>query len=244
MALEVKGLTKFYKKKAVVKDISFRVEKGDCVAVLGANGAGKTTLFEMISSALQPDSGEVIFNDSLVEKNKASFRKQAGYVTQELTLFPKLTVKEQLKFWAEMAPVNVSKDTVAELTEMAGLSLKLNERTDQLSGGMKRKLNIVLSLLHDPELIILDEPTVGIDVQSKLEIIRFLKEISGEGKMLLFSSHDLQEIRELAHKAVYLYEGELLFYGSFQDAVEMAGNEELPETDDWEAFSFLFSHLK
>ncbi|UTR11755.1 ABC transporter ATP-binding protein [Evansella sp. LMS18] len=244
MALEVNGLTKFYKKKAVVKDISFRVEKGDCVAVLGANGAGKTTLFEMISSALQPDSGEVIFKDSPVGKNKASFRKRAGYVTQELTLFPKLTVKEQLKFWAEMAPVNVSEGRVGELTEMAGLSLKLNERTDQLSVGMKRKLNIVLSLLHDPELIILDEPTVGIDVQSKLEIIRFLKEISGEGKILLFSSHDLQEIRELAHKTAYLYEGKLLFYGTFQEAVEMAGNEELPETADWEAFSFLFSHLK
>ncbi len=213
--LVVNKVSKFYRKKSVVKAISFSMNQGDRIAVLGPNGAGKTTLLEMLATVLKPDGGVIQYNNLT---NEQEIRKKVGYVPQDLALFTNITVREQLKFWAQMSPKAVSQAKITELVMLVGLTEKLNEKTEHLSGGMKRKLNIILSLLHDPDLIILDEPTVGIDIQSKLEIIEFMKKICDSGKLLFFSSHDLQEIEQLCNKIVYLEEGRIVFSGTLTEA--------------------------
>lgn len=213
--LVVNEVSKFYRKKLVVKAISFSMNQGDRIAVLGPNGAGKTTLLEMLATVLKPDEGVIQYNNLT---NEQEMRKKVGYVPQDLALFTNITVREQLKFWAQMSPKAVPNAKITELVTLVGLTEKLNEKTEHLSGGMKRKLNIILSLLHDPDLIILDEPTVGIDIQSKLEIIEFMKKICDSGKLLFFSSHDLQEIEQLCNKIVYLEEGRIVFSGTLTEA--------------------------
>lgn len=139
-----------------------------------------------------------------------------------------------------MSPVRVTRERIDELVHLVGLTAKLDQKIVHLSGGMKRKVNIILSLLHDPSLLILDEPTAGIDIQSKLEINQFMKEVCSHRKSLFFSSHDLQEIQQLASKVVYLDNGRLLFYGSLQEAISLAHEKKDLNTN----FSLLFKSLE
>lgn len=244
MQVVINGISKQFGRTPVLKDVSLSVGSGDRVAVLGANGAGKTTLLEIVAGLLKADAGTITYNGRLPKKYRHKLPRDIGFVPQELALFPKLTLAEQLAFWAKISPLPVAKGKVEELTELVGLVGHLHKRMENLSGGMKRKLNVILSLLHNPQLIIADEPTVGIDVQSKLEIIQFLKEVCTKGKTLFFSSHNIQEIQQLCTKVAYLHQGQLLFYDTMEEATALAKRRELTQSEGWKAFSFLFSNFE
>ncbi|MGM7702993.1 ABC transporter ATP-binding protein [Pseudalkalibacillus sp. Hm43] len=214
--IEIRNVHKSYQRKEVVKGIDVMIPRGARVGFVGSNGAGKSTLMKMIATLVKPTSGEIFVDGQSVTKKKKQLRRRIGYVPQEIALHPTITVKDNLKFWAGMAPGSVSDQWVLQLLDMVGLNEKLNERVDRLSGGMQRKLNIIIALLHNPELLIMDEPTVGIDIPSKTDIVAFLKAL-GHDKTILFSSHDLQEIEMLCHYVLVLEDGVLRHFGSIND---------------------------
>ncbi|MCF6410078.1 ABC transporter ATP-binding protein [Pseudalkalibacillus salsuginis] len=214
--IELRNVYKRYKGTDVVKGVELMIPRGARVGLVGPNGAGKSTLMKMIATLVTPSKGEITVSGQSVTRKKKQLRRRIGYVPQEIALHTSISVKENLKFWAGMAPGNVSEAWILQLVDMVGLRDKVNERVDKLSGGMQRKLNIIVALLHNPELLIMDEPTVGIDIPSKTEIVAFLKAL-GPDRTILFSSHDLQEIEMLCHYVLVLEDGVLRHFSSIND---------------------------
>lgn len=211
-----------YRQGKGIKDISFTIKKGDCLGLVGANGAGKSTLLEIIATVLEAKSGELSLDGENYRTKLDSIRKKIGYVPQDLALFSSLTVYEELAFWHQLSPIPLPKARIDYVASIVGLTEICNMKVEHLSGGMKRKLNLAVALLHEPELLILDEPTVAIDIQSKLEIISFLKEWSKD-KMLIIASHDMEEIEMLCDQLLLLDKGEIQFYGTMTEVVERVG---------------------
>ncbi|MGP4079022.1 ABC transporter ATP-binding protein [Pseudalkalibacillus sp. R45] len=214
--IELRNVYKRYKGTDVVKGVDLMIPQGARVGLVGPNGAGKSTLMKMIATLVTPSKGEILVRGQSVTKKKKQLRRRIGYVPQEIALHTSISLKENLKFWAGMAPGTVSEAWVLQLVDMVGLREKLNERVDKLSGGMQRKLNIIVALLHNPELLIMDEPTVGIDIPSKTDIVAFLKAL-GPDKTILFSSHDLQEIEMLCHYVLVLEDGVLRHFSTISE---------------------------
>lgn len=214
--IEIRNVHKHYKQKEVVKGVDLMIPRGARVGFVGPNGAGKSTLMKMVATLVKPSSGEIYVDGQSVWRKKKALRKRIGYVPQEVALHPSISVRENLKFWSGMAPGSVSDQWIVQLLDMVGLKGKMDERVDRLSGGMQRKLNIIVALLHNPDLLIMDEPTVGIDIPSKTEIVAFLKAL-GDEKTILFSSHDLQEIERLCHYVLVLEDGELRHFSTIKD---------------------------
>ncbi len=214
--IELRNVHKRYKGTDVVKGVDLLIPQGARIGLVGPNGAGKSTLMKMIATLVTPSKGEIIVGGQSVTRKKKQLRRRIGYVPQEIALHTSISVKENLKFWAGMAPGKVSDAWIVQLLDMVGLRDKVNERVDKLSGGMQRKLNIIVALLHNPELLIMDEPTVGIDIPSKTDIVAFLKAL-GPDKTILFSSHDLREIEMLCHYVLVLEEGVLRHFSPIKE---------------------------
>jgi ABC-2 type transport system ATP-binding protein len=192
--LEVKGVQKRYKRKNVLNDISFQMKEGEIVGLVGENGAGKSTLLQIVATALQPTAGELRLNDMRYEDDFKRLRQKIGYVPQDISVWEEYTVEENMRFFARLSWKRRSLEECRNLVLNMQLT-QWKEPVHALSGGMKRKLNLAISLLHDPILLLLDEPTVGIDLKSKTEIGSYLLNLAKkEGKMILYTSHDMDEI--------------------------------------------------
>lgn len=197
MMLKVKHIHKSYGKQTVLKDISFAIESGTIVGLVGENGAGKSTLINIIASLLKPDKGSVVLGNIDFRKNEKQFRQSVGYIPQEISIWDHFTVRENMLFFEKLSSVNKTEEQLKQLCLDMALD-RWEDRADTLSGGQKRKLNMAISLIHDPKLLLLDEPTVGIDMKSKAEIVKFIKDRVYEEEMIaLYTSHDMAEIEEL-----------------------------------------------
>ena len=181
--LEIYELRKYFKKIKAVDDISFSVEKGDIVGLLGPNGAGKSTTISMIATLLAPDSGSIRYNGEDILKKPKSIRQSLGLVPQEIALYPSLSGRENLDFWGKAYGLkgSVLQKHIDEVSEIIGITDRLKDKVKKYSGGMKRRLNIGAALLHEPEFIIMDEPTVGIDPQSRNHILDTVKALAKNG---------------------------------------------------------------
>ncbi|WP_085991733.1 ABC transporter ATP-binding protein [Oceanobacillus senegalensis] len=207
--LKIDSLTKFYGKKKIFNNISFFVQPGEIVGLIGENGAGKSTLLSILATLQSPSKGSFSLNELKFPINKKEIRKQIGFVPQEIALWEDFTVEENMLFFEKLSWVKKDKDQLRQLC----LNMKLDkwqEPTKVLSGGMKRKLNLAISLIHDPKLLLLDEPTVGIDLKSKIEIGNHLKALANSGIMIVYTSHDMDEINSLCDRIVCI--GEDNFY--------------------------------
>lgn len=223
--LSVENVTLQYRHGKGVKEVSFTINRGECLGLVGANGAGKSTLLQIIATVLKASSGEPLLDGESYLTKLDLIRKKIGYVPQDLALFSSLTVYEELAFWHQLSTISLPKARIDYVASIVGLSDMLNMKVEHLSGGMKRKLNLAVALLHEPELLILDEPTVAIDIQSKLEIISFLKEWSKD-KMVIIASHDMEEIEMLCSHLLLLSKGEVQFYGMMEEVSEQVGEGE------------------
>jgi len=204
--ITVTGLTKEYNKVKVLNDVSFTITKGNIVGIIGSNGAGKSTLISIIAKVIKPTSGNVTNSGGKI-----------AYVPQEITLFPHLTVKENLRFWDTISnhhSIQKRNKNIAHIAEIAALEDYLHKKVDQLSGGLKRRLNIAAALLSDPDILIMDEPTVGMDINSRTEMINFIHQLSLDGTTILYVSHHPDEIEKLCHHIICLNQGNLVFDGS------------------------------
>lgn len=192
--LQVNSLQKSYHKQKILKDVNLIVKPGEVVGLVGENGAGKSTLLEILATVQPQSNGSIILEDKSYSKDIKNIRKIIGYVPQEISLWEEFTVAENFMFFEKLSWKRRSLEECKQLCLDMQLN-KWNEPVESLSGGMKRKLNLAISLIHDPILILLDEPTVGIDMKSKEEIGNYLVNLAkNEGKMIIYTSHDMSEI--------------------------------------------------
>ena len=192
--LQVSSLEKSFHKHNILTDVNLQVNPGEVVGLVGENGAGKSTLLEILATVLPQSNGNILLENKSYAKDIKSIRKLIGYVPQEISLWEEFTVAENFLFFEKLSWKKRSLEDCKQLC----LDMQLNkwdEPVESLSGGMKRKLNLAISLIHDPILILLDEPTVGIDMKSKEEIGHYLVNLAKkEGKMIIYTSHDMTEI--------------------------------------------------
>lgn len=214
--LQVTGLNKSFGSKKVIHDLNLVLHKGEFYSLLGPNGAGKSTTINCIAQLVQPDSGEITIGGADTRKQSLQAKKLLGLVPQEIALYEDLSAWENLYFWGRLN--RVSKNLIQErgqmLLERFGLYERKDEKIRTYSGGMKRRINIAVALLHDPELILLDEPTVGIDPQSRNNIYEFLEEQKRLGKTILYTTHYMKEAERFSDRIGIIDHGTILNSGT------------------------------
>ncbi|MEH7883681.1 ABC transporter ATP-binding protein [Bacillus sp. JJ1609] len=214
--LEVIELKKSYGKQEVVKNVSFTIKKGESFGLLGPNGAGKSTTISMICGLVPYDQGEVLVADQSVKKSPLFIKKKIGVVPQEIALYPTMSAKDNLLFWGKMYGLTgaQAKKRVGEVLEIVGLKDREKDRIETFSGGMKRRINIGAALMHEPELLIMDEPTVGIDPQSRNHILETVKALNERGMTIIYTSHYMEEVEFLCNRVGIMDHGEVIAIGT------------------------------
>jgi len=212
MIIEVEGLVKHYGEVKAVDDVSFTVEEGEIFGLLGPNGAGKTTLMEILCCLRRFDSGKVIVHSFDPKKNSLEVRASIGFCPQETLLYDLLNVYENLAFSASLYSLSSKKfkERVEFSSKVLGVGEFLKRRVEQLSGGMKRRANLAASIIHDPSIIILDEPTVGFDPNIKREFWELIRNIKNYGKTVLLSTHDMYEADEICDRVAIMDKGKIV----------------------------------
>jgi ABC-2 type transport system ATP-binding protein len=208
----ISHLQKRFGDRLAVDDVSFEVREGETIGLLGPNGAGKTTTLSMMSGLAQPDSGSVSFQGRLVQQDASELKRRIGLVPQDLALYDELSAWANLELFGGL--YGLAGRTLATRADAAlalvGLAQRRGDRVKDFSGGMKRRLNIAAALLHDPELILLDEPTVGVDPQSRNAIFDNLEELKRRGKTLVYTTHYMEEAERLCDRIVIIDHGRVI----------------------------------
>jgi ABC-2 type transport system ATP-binding protein len=237
--LEVSNLTKHYGDFAAVKGISFDIQAGEIFSLLGPNGAGKTTTISMLSTLFAPTYGDAWVGGYSIRKDPMAVRGIIGVVPQELALYEDLSARENLSFWGQMYGLSGRelKQRIEQVLAQIGLSERANQRISAYSGGMKRRVNIGVGLLHRPRLLFMDEPTVGIDPQSRRSILDTVKELNQQGMTVLYTTHYMEEAQELSDRVGIIDHGEMIALGTQQELTRQVGQTDtlvlhLNENDD------------
>lgn len=228
-AISIKNLCKSYNKTQALKNLSLEIPFGCFYALLGPNGAGKSSLIRIIATLMGADSGEIWINGFDAAQNPRDARKQIGYVAQESSLDKILTGYEHLTFTADLhhLPINIKKRRIEEVTEQLKMGEWIHQRVKTYSGGMRRRLELGCALIHKPSIFILDEPSAGLDPESRQVIWEILKTSVNNGQTVLLSTHQLQEVEQLADQLAILDHGQLLAAGKPSAMKERLGNQKL-----------------
>jgi ABC-2 type transport system ATP-binding protein len=223
--LEASGLQKRFGDIEAVRGVTFRIEPGETYGLLGPNGAGKTTSISMVSGLLQRDAGEVLINGAQMTTSTLGPKADVGLVPQDLAIYPDLTARENLRFFGRLYGMRGSElDRRAdEVLDVIGLRDRGDDRADEFSGGMKRRLNIGIGLFHQPKLLILDEPTVGVDPQSRNAILESVEHLSAEGMAVLYTTHYMEEAERLCDRVGIIDQGEIKAEGTRKELVQLVG---------------------
>jgi len=221
--LKVENLYKDFGSVKAVEGISFEVKKGQVFGLLGPNGAGKSTTISIISTLIKPTNGDVLFEGTSILSNPSLIRKKLGVVPQDIALYPTLTGYENLSFWGSIYGLRglELKKRINDVSEIIGLNGRIKDKVEKYSGGMKRRLNIGAALLHMPELLIMDEPTVGIDPQSRNHILDTVLELNRKGITIIYTSHYMEEVEYLCNELCIMDEGKIIASGTQQELVEL-----------------------
>ncbi|KYG90528.1 ABC transporter ATP-binding protein [Metasolibacillus sp. FSL H7-0170] len=202
--LEVQTINKSYKKKSVLENISLTIERGEIVGLVGENGAGKSTLLHILSTLMRPDAGEIYWNGLSYRQHYQEIKQKIGFVPQDLAIWEHFSVEDNMRYFEQLSWKNIGIEACKKICEEMQL-MQWKEPVSSLSGGMKRKLNLAISLIHQPELLLLDEPTVGIDMRSKQEIGRFLQLLAKtQGTTIIYTSHDMSEIEQFTDRVLLI----------------------------------------
>lgn len=230
LIVQINDLVKQYPAapEPAVKGISFGILEGEIFSLLGPNGAGKTTTISMLCTLLQPTRGDAEIGGHSVVKDPMAVKKLIGIVPQELALYGQLTARQNLTFWGEMYGLNgkALKARVEEVLAQVNLADRGNDKVDKYSGGMKRRLNIAIGLLHKPKLVFMDEPTVGIDPQSRRSILDMVKDLRAQGMTVLYTTHYMEEAAELSDRVGIMDHGKLIALGTQKELTKLVGEQE------------------
>ena len=216
--LEVKGISKSYGPLVAVSDVSFRVNHGETIGLLGPNGAGKTTTVSIIAGLLSADSGEVLIEGKQVMSDTDPVKLKIGLVPQDMALYDQLTARDNLIFFAALysLPGAKAKQAIDDVLNLVALSDRAAHKVGTFSGGMKRRLNLAAALLHDPQILLLDEPTVGVDPQSRNAIFENLEALKKRGKTLIYTTHYMEEAERLCDRIVIIDHGKVIANDTLQ----------------------------
>lgn len=224
--LTIRDLRKNFKEFEAVKGVSFSVERGESFGLLGPNGAGKSTIINMITGLISPTAGSINIKEIDVKKNLKQAQKWIGVVPQDIALYQEMSARENLKFWGRMYGLSgkALDKSVGEVLEIIGLTDRAKGKVKTFSGGMKRRVNIGAAILHSPELLIMDEPTVGIDPQSRNHILETIKSLNQKGITIIYTSHYMEEVEYLCERIGIIDHGELIACGTMQELRETIGD--------------------
>jgi ABC-2 type transport system ATP-binding protein len=225
IVLQVRELQKRYGGSVAVQSVSFQVGEGEVYGLLGPNGAGKSTTIKVLSCLAKPDGGEVLIDGLNVLHDTTEVKRRIGIVPQDIALYEDFTAKENLLFFGRLYGLGGKslRSRADELLEEVGLADRSNHKVGTFSGGMKRRINIAAGLIHDPKIVYLDEPTVGIDPQSRRKILDLVKSLNARGLTVLYTTHYMEEAEELCNRIGIIDHGEIIAEGSIPDLRAIAG---------------------
>ena len=237
VVLRARGLHKSFGDRHAVDDVGFDIHAGETYGLLGPNGAGKTTTISMVCGLLERDAGDVTLDGQPVDVGAVAAKAGLGYVPQELAIYPDLTARENLRFFGQLYGMGGQdlRARVDEVLELTGLADRADERTDRYSGGMQRRLNIGIGLLHRPHLLLLDEPTVGVDPQSRNAILESIATLGRSGMAILYTTHYMEEAERLCHRIGIIDEGRIKAEGTRRELIALVGQRDrirLPAAGD------------
>jgi ABC-2 type transport system ATP-binding protein len=226
-AIEIQSLSKRFNNVYAVQDVSLQVLAGEILSLLGPNGAGKSTTISMLAGLLEPTEGDAYLMGHSIRREPQAAKACLGVVPQDIALYPDLSARENLVFWAKMYGLRGAalKRRVDEVLEVIGLADRQRDRVEKLSGGMKRRVNIGAALLHEPQVVIMDEPTVGIDPQSRRHILDNVQALNRQGMTVLYTTHYMEEAQELSHHIAIMDQGKIIAYGTHDELIRLVGEQ-------------------
>ena len=228
MSLEIKNLTKKFGEQTALNNINIEIKKNEIIGLLGPNGAGKSTLMKSIVGVLKVDEGEIIFDGKNIAENEIQTKEKIGFLPENNPLYNEMYVKEYLQFVADIH--KIQKEKVDEIIDLVGITPEKSKKISQLSKGYKQRVGLAQAILHEPDLLILDEPTNGLDPNQIIEIRNVIKEI-GKEKTVILSTHIMQEVEALCSRVILIHQGEIVqdtgieeFKGKFSNLEEAFAN--------------------
>jgi ABC-2 type transport system ATP-binding protein len=224
--IEIKNLVKKYEDNVAVDNINLNIEEGEIYGILGPNGAGKSTTISIICSLLHPTSGEVKVLGEDVRKNSLKVKKHLGLVPQSIAIYSDFTAYENVKFFGELYSLRGKelKESIENALEFTGLLEMKNKKAKEFSGGMLRRLNIACAIIHNPKVLIMDEPTVGIDAQSRNHIMQSVKNLNKKGVTIVYTTHYMEEAEALCSKIAIIDQGKIIVEGSKEELKDMVSD--------------------
>jgi ABC-2 type transport system ATP-binding protein len=227
-AIQIRKLNKRYGSFTAVQSLDLMVRQGEIFSLLGPNGAGKSTTISMLSCLLPPTSGDAQVMGHSITHAPRRVKQAIGVVPQEIAIYEDLSARDNLFFWGRMAGLKgkALRQRVSLVLEMIGLTERQNDRCGKFSGGMKRRLNIGIAMLHEPRLVIMDEPTVGIDPQSRRKILDSVKELNAQGVTVLYTTHYMEEAEELSHRIAIMDGGQIIAQGTRAELIQLVGEQQ------------------
>jgi ABC-2 type transport system ATP-binding protein len=226
--LRCAGLRKRFGDRAAVDGVGFTIDEGECYGLLGPNGAGKTTTISMICGLLDRDEGEVEVGGRSVTTAATEVRADIGYVPQDIALYPDLSAEENLRLFGRLYGLTKSdlSGRITEVLELVGLADRRRDRVETFSGGMKRRANLAAGLLHEPRLLVLDEPTVGVDPQSRNSLLETVAALREQGRAVLYTTHYMEEAERLCDRVGIIDEGRIVAEGTRRELVDQIGGQD------------------
>ena len=225
--IQVNNLEKSYREQKVLKSISFQVYEGEILCLLGPNGAGKSTTIHALSTTLKYEKGEILYQGQPVDRMAAVFKQDVGIVPQDLAVYEDLSAERNVAFFASLYGLRGRelREKVDHALEFAGLFERKRDKARTFSGGMKRRLNIACGIAHDPRIIIMDEPTVGIDPQSRIHILASIKKLRQRGATVIYTTHYMEEVEEISTRIIIMDRGDIIASGTKEQLKEMLQEE-------------------
>lgn len=229
MLLQTQNIVKTFGQHTAVDGVSLSIEKGQVIGLLGPNGAGKSTTISMISTLVKPTAGDILYDGTSILKHPKNIQRKMGIVPQNIALYKDLSGYENLKYWGSVYGLSGStlKKRIEAVSEVIGIDDRLKDLVKNYSGGMQRRINIGAALLHEPELLIMDEPTVGIDPQSRNHILSTVKQLNDQGMTIIYTSHYMEEVEYLC-KSIYIMDmGKVIAEGNQEQLTEMVSDHQM-----------------
>jgi ABC-2 type transport system ATP-binding protein len=227
--IQVRSVSKSFGNIEAVKNVSFTIDKGEIFGILGPNGAGKSTIVNILNTLVRPDEGDVIIDGVNIKDDGETIKLIMGVVPQEIALYEEMTAYENLMFWGGLynIPESVLKTIVNNTLEIVDLSYRKNDRISTFSGGMKRRINIACSLLHNPKILVLDEPTVGVDPQNRNHIFKVIERLNNEGKTIIYTTHYMEEAERFCDKIAIIDVGRIIAQGTLKELKKVSDVKDL-----------------
>ncbi|MDD4493251.1 MAG: ABC transporter ATP-binding protein [Eubacteriales bacterium] len=229
--IEVVNLRKTFGKTAALEGLNFSVEKGEIFGIAGPNGAGKSTFISILTTVLKPTAGDIFINGISIKNEYQKIREIIGYVPQETALYTQLTGMDNLKFWSSVYGLKgaAQKKRIKEAVEITQISDKIGEKVGNYSGGYKQRLNIAVALLHHPQVLVMDEPTAGVDLRSKRFILDTIRSYKSKGSTVLLATHHIDELVNVCDRAVVLDKGRMKSIGTIKEIMEQFGEDNMED---------------